>query len=269
MSVPPNEPSDSNSDDAEFDLAPADVPVVPQVLTHQDPTVQLKAMRERVYATMLKRHTIDAQLAWALILGGLSILLVAGAIFSIVMYFVTAITFEEPSSAKFFFLLYLLALIPLFVWQVRRTRSGFFTLAQPDVDLTRDPDNIGEYLINRSRANANAVIDGFLWAPRAIIAGIRALRGVREAGLDIVLPEAADLLTLMLSLDGGVKIKDLAPPGEDPMQLMPTLKWLDAHDYIGTSTRGDRVWVSTFAKKRLAADHGAAFAPKITPAARR
>lgn len=218
---------------------------------------QLADLRERVYSTLLKRVTIEPQLAWGLLLGGAFILLAVSALLAFALSVIGAIAFGgEGPSFRFWFWLFLFASIPLIVWQERRSRSGFFTLAQPDVDLTRDRDNLGEYLLERSKSNATAIIDGLLWAPRAMVAGFRALRGTHSPGLDLVLPEAADLLTLMLTLDGGVKIKDLAPPGQDPMQLMPTLKWLDAHDYIGTSTRGDRVWISTFAKKRLTADHG-------------
>ena len=47
---------------------------------------------------------------------------------------------------------------------------------------------------------------------RAFVAGLHALRGVPQKGLELVLPEAADTLTLMLSIDGGVKIAALAAP---------------------------------------------------------
>ena len=270
--LPSESPSDPNDDTRSGDdVVPIEVAaeptqrVVPTVVPKDEASRLLAELRERVYSTMLKRHTIDSQMAWGLIGGGVAILFLAGVVFSFVMMIVSGILFGGPGFSAWL-LLYVIALVPLMIWQERRTRGGFFTFAQPDVDLTRDRDNMGEYLLERSKANANAVVEGFLWAPRAIFAGIRALRGIREPGLDLVLPEAADLLTLLLSLDGGVKIKDLAPPGEDPMQLMPTLKWLDAHDYIGISTRGDRVWVSTFAKKRLKADHGDAINIKPAPA---
>jgi hypothetical protein len=263
MSNPPRHPPSDPNDETrtgggdDFDIAPDRTPrVAPIVASPDDETRRLADLRERVYATMLKRHTLEPKVAWGLILAGAAILFFVGLIFALFMLIVSAILFDEGPGFQAWLIVYLIALVPLLIWQERRTRGGFFTLAQPDVDLTRDPDNVGDYLLNRSKANATAIVDGFMWAPRAIVAGFRAVRGVRETGLDRVLPEAADLLTLLLSLDGGVKIKDLAPPGEDAMQLMPTLKWLDAHDYIGTSTRGDRVWVSTFAKKRLTADHG-------------
>lgn len=265
----PNDDTRASEPPADFDLAPDDTVRVtpPAAASADEQTRRLADMRERVYATMQKRHTIDPQMAWGLMLGGAVILFFVGIVFAFMMAIVTAILFDEGPGFRFWLLLYLIVLVPLMIWQERRTRGGFFTLAQADVDLTRDPENVGEFLLNRSKANATALIDGFMWAPRAFLAGFRAIRGIRETGLDLVLPEAADLLTLMLSLDGGVKIKSLAPPGEDPMQLMPTLKWLDTHDYIGISTRGDRVWVSTFAKKRLQADHGEVFAFKATPAA--
>lgn len=271
MSQPPIDPTDPLEPDADTfnvepgDDAPAEITAV--VPSADEQARRLADLRERVYATMLKRHTVDPQLAWALIGGGVVILFIVGVVFAFILSILSAILFDDGFGFRAWLLIYLVALVPLLIWQERRTRGGFFTFAQPDVDLTRDRDNLGEYLLERSKSNATAIVEGFMWAPRAIFAGVRAIRGIRETGLDLVLPEAADLLTLLLSLDGGVKIKDLAPPGQDPMQLMPTLKWLDAHDYIGISTRGDRVWVSTFAKKRLTTDHGDKFNFAATPAA--
>lgn len=259
---------DTFSDQPSIDPLPSD-PVAAIVTDVDADARRLADLRERVYTTLLKRSTIEPQLAWALLLGGAFIILAVSAILAFVITIISLPLYDgEGPSFRFWFWLFVLAFVPLILWEERRSRSGFFTLAQPDVDLTRDRDNLGEYLLERSKSNARAIVDGLLWAPRAMVAGFRAIRGTRSPGLDLVLPEAADLLTLMITLDGGVKIKDLVPPGEDPMQLMPTLKWLDAHDYIGTSTRGDRVWVSTFARKRLAADHGDKIAFKPRPKAR-
>jgi len=62
-----------------------------------------------------------------------------------------------------------------------------------------------------------------------------------------------------------VKIAALAAPGTDPLTLMPVLKWLDLHDYIGISSKGDRVWVSSPAKKRFAEEK--IVVPKLEAAA--
>jgi hypothetical protein len=222
---------------------------------------RLALLREKVFTSMRKRHTIEHSLAWGLLLMGGAIIVFAGLVVAFVLAFIS-FNFGFGFSIRFWLIVYALFVVPLLIWQERRTRGGFFTLAAADVDLRRDPDSIGEYYLQRTQAHAVAFTEALLWGPRAFLAGLRSLRGIRETGLDLVLPEAADTLTLLLSMDGGVKIKDLVAPTDDPMRLMPVLKWMDQHDYIGISSKGDRVWVSSIAKKLLTADHGEAILPK-------
>ena len=222
-------------------------------LTEAERTAQLATAREQIYASLKDRHTIKPPLSYALLGGGLSLMLAIGVVLSLIVFFITAFMFNgSPLSFHGWLLLYVLAMIPLVFWIDRRARQGFFSF-NGDVDLTRDndADTTAEALLRRGAGGAQTLLNALLWPPRAFVAGLHAMLGVPQRGLDLVLPEAADTLTLMLTLDGAVKLVELAPPDADPMQLMPVLKWLDANDYIGIGTRGDRVWVSSPAKKRF------------------
>lgn len=220
------------------------------VETEETRAAKLAAAREQILAALRERHTIQPPFAWALLGGGLLLMLTIGVVLAFVSYFVGYFALGIELSFTVWLLLYLLLMVPLVVWTERRAHSGFFSLMSADVDLTRDRDG-DDVLLKRGADTMTSVGNAVMFGPRAFVAGLHALRGVPQKGLDLVLPEAAETLTLMLSIDGGVKIADLAPPGSDPLALMPVLKWLDLYDYIGISSRGDRVWVSSPAKKRF------------------
>jgi hypothetical protein len=217
---------------------------------------KLAAARDQVLASMRKRHVLAGRDAWMLVASGGVVLFIFGwfvAFSSMIAHSILS-GWDNSWRMSAYFLLYLLVVAVWLVIQERRTRGAFFSFASSDVDLRRDPDNSAEYLINRSKTHLATLIEYGAWPGRALIAGVRGLLGIRETSLDTILPEAADVLTRMLALDAGVKIVELAPAGTDPMQLMPILKWLDTHDHIGFSTRGDKVWVSSPAKKQFAED---------------
>lgn len=217
---------------------------------------QLAPARTAVLRSMEKRHHVEGNEAWTLVLGGGVVLLVFGGFVAFVLMILHAILagWENAWWLHTYFALYVVVVLAFLLFRERQTRGMFFSFAASDVDLRRDPDNSAEYLLERSRTHLSTLFEYARWPARAIIAGYRGLRGIRATSLDAILPEAADVLTRMLAYDVGIKLTELAPPGTDPAQMMPILKWLDTHDYIGFSTRGDKVWVSSPAKKRFVED---------------
>ncbi len=214
------------------------------------------AAREAVLRSMQARHSVAGNDAWTLLLGGTVVLVILGWAVAFLLMIVHAMLagYENAWHTHTFFLIYLLVIAGVLFLQERSTRGGFFSFAASDVDLRRDPENTAEWVMSRSKTHLTSLLEYLAWPTRAWIAGYRGLRGIRQSGLDSILPEAAEVLTRMLALDVGIKLTELAPAGTDPLQMMPILKWLDTHDYIGFSTRGDKVWVSSPAKKRFAQD---------------
>lgn len=217
---------------------------------------QLAPAHSAVLRSMEKRHHVEGNEAWTLVLGGGVVLLVFGGVVSFLAMILHAILagWENAWRLQTFFVIYVVILLAFLFWRERQTRGMFFSFAASDVDLRRDPDNSAEYLMQRGRTHLSTLVEYARWPARAVIAGYRGLRGIRATSLDAILPDAADVLTRMLAYDVGVKLTELAPRGTDPAQMMPILKWLDTHDYIGFSTRGDKVWVSSPAKKRFVED---------------
>ena len=209
-------------------------------------------LRERVLAILRAKHRLTPRDGWLLMLAGVAMIAAPGFVLSAVLSFLGYMLFETPPGFAAWFCIYLLLVSPVLVLEARRSRHGFFTFAAVDVDLRKDPDDLAELIVERARTHARSLIELLLWGPRALFAGLRAVAGWPQEGLERILPEAADVLTRMLTLDKAAQIKALADPGVEPLTLMPVLKWLDAHDYIGFSTRGDRVWVSSPAKAMFA-----------------
>ena len=228
-----------------------------------DPT-RRAAAREQVLQSMRKRHCVVGNEAWTLLAGGTVVLLILGWVLAFALSILHAMFagWENAWRMSLFFLIYLIFVGTFLFFQERRTRGGFFSYSSGDVDLRRDPENTTEYVLTRSKKHLDSLIEYLSWPARAWIAGYRGIRGIRASGLDLILPEASEVLTKMLMLDAGVKLTDLAEPRCDPSQMMPVLKWLDTHDYIGFSTRGDKVWVSSTAKKRFQED--GVIVPKAT-----
>lgn len=217
---------------------------------------KLAASRQQILQSLQKRHYLKPADAWPLLVGGGIVLIVASwllGLFSMILH-ASFFGWENAWSVGRFFTLFLLVFVVWLVIQERRTRGGFFSFAASDIDLRRDREETAEYLIRRGKTHLATFVEYASWPGRAIIAGARGLLGIRETSLDSILPDAADVLTRMFALDEGVKIATLAPAGTDPMQLMPILKWLDTHDYIGFSTNGERVWISSKARKRFSED---------------
>lgn len=217
---------------------------------------KLAESRQQILKSLQKRHYMTPNDAWPLLGIGVIALVIVSWVLGIVAMVLHAMLsgWESAWPTHRFFALSLLIFAVVLVIQERRTRGGFFSFAASDIDLRRDRDNTAEYFIRRSKTHLATFAEYAGWPGRAIIAGVRGLLGIRETSLDTILPEAADVLTRMFAIDEGVKIPVLAPPGTDPMQLMPILKWLDTHDYIGFSTNGEKVWISSRARKRFSED---------------
>lgn len=217
---------------------------------------KLAAVRQQILASLQKRHHLTPGDAWPLLAGGVIVLLVAAwllGLFTMIAHASLA-GWDQAWRVRSFFILYVLLFAVFLVVQERRTRGAFFSFAASDIDLRRDREETAEYFIRRGRTHLATLIEYGSWPARAIIAGARGMLGIRETSLDAILPEAADTLSRLVALDQGVKLAALAPTGTDPSQLMPILKWLDTHDYIGFSTTGEKVWISSMARKRFAQD---------------
>src|SRR4051812_42957189 len=112
-----SEPTDDFSDDTSIDPLPSP-PIEPVVRDIDADARKLAELRERVYSTLLKRTTIEPQLALGLLCGGAFILIAVSTLLAFVVTVISLPLFEgEGPSFRFWFWLFLLAFVPLIIWQ--------------------------------------------------------------------------------------------------------------------------------------------------------
>ncbi len=66
---------------------------------------------------------------------------------------------------------------------------------------------------------------------------------------------AAELLAQLDAADGGLPLAALLRPGEQIGDLVPLLRWLAGHEWLGVTADGQRVYLYSPGRKEL---HGAA-----------
>lgn len=148
------------------------------------------------------------------------------------------------------FLVYLIVIVPLLIWQERRSRENYLENAIDRVDP--NPSSYGESRLNRISIWVGVVASWLVWGPRALIDGSRGIRGRHSMARQAVF-ERASLLVADLALSpGGVGIKQLLHPPEDMRAFGTAVDMLDTHGWIGKSSDGGSLWLSSTVRAKLA-----------------
>jgi hypothetical protein len=92
------------------------------------------------------------------------------------------------------------------------------------------------------------------WGPRAMVDGFASLRGKHSRRQKEVFKRAAQIVNYLARYSSGVPIKGLMRPPENMRVFVAALDWLDANDYTGRSSDGERMWITSIGRKKLA-DH--------------
>ena len=87
--------------------------------------------------------------------------------------------------------------------------------------------------------------------PRYVLWGVDQLRHERSAFGAVSHERVAAALLTLVTADGGVSPAKLVLPGESADHLEPVLAVLLHHDLTGLSKAGDRIWITTAAKRKL------------------
>lgn len=150
------------------------------------------------------------------------------------------------------FWIYLLVVTPLLVWRTLRTGGEFYEQQVLDSNLFHGkPSSYGSWAYRGDVASTALYIDLLFWGPRLLIDGIR-----RLAGRDVVksaarLRRASFILAHLLRASEAVRAKALRIPDEPQDEFQRVLAWLERHDYVGISSDGQRVWISSRVRDEL------------------
>lgn len=145
---------------------------------------------------------------------------------------------------------YILILVPLLIWHERRNRQDYLVNAVEGTDPA-GPSSRGEYEMNKARLTVGIYASMLVWGPRALLDGLRGVRGRRNVVQRALFQRAAVLVLDLSQYDGGIEVKHLIYPPEDMKVFGAAVDWLDAHDWIGQATAGGSMWLSTIGRKKL------------------
>jgi hypothetical protein len=145
-------------------------------------------------------------------------------------------------------LVFVVVLAPLLIWHERRSQADYLT----DSVLAADPkpSSRGEQELNKTGFQIAAYASLLVWGPRALLDGIRAMRGRWTVTQLAVFDRAAVLVVDLAKFQGGVAIKELLHAPEDMQTFGSAVDLLDTHGWIGKSSDGRSLWLnSTFRQK--------------------
>ena len=151
---------------------------------------------------------------------------------------------------KGWFGVYLIVLVPYLIWQERRSRDDYLTHALRSIDP--EPSSRGEHELDRAGLQIAIYASWLVWGPRALIDGVRGMRGLRTATQHAVFDRAGALVVRLSKAPGRVEIKKLLNAPEDMRIFGSAVDLLDKHGWIGKASDGDSLWLnSTFRNKLL------------------
>jgi hypothetical protein len=94
-------------------------------------------------------------------------------------------------------------------------------------------------------------IPRIVWGPPALLTGLRGLLGMRTRREEAVFDRAVVLVFDLAKEPGSIGVKAVVHSPEDMNIFGAAVDWLEANDWIGQSTDGSSVFISTLGQQRL------------------
>lgn len=147
------------------------------------------------------------------------------------------------------FVLGAVVLLGILAWLEFRALSADTLIARSaDEDVPAAPPAGEDYAMPVSRGSP---LYKLVWGPPAVLSGLRGVRGKHTRRQSAVFDRAAVLVLELAGEPGRVDVKQLVHPPEDLATFAAAVDWLQANDWIGRSTDGGSLWLSTLGQKRL------------------
>jgi hypothetical protein len=204
--------------------------------------------RKQVQAMLRHEDSVSLRGSLGRLFKGIGFCAIIGIVVATALTFgISALFNKHPIGWFAWFGIYWLLLIVALVISQRRRHADYL------VGSLNAPDHLGDDsspLVVRT-----PYLMAVLWGPRAILDGVAAVRGKWTARQNAAYKRAAQMVLEMAKYDGGVEIRALMHPPEDMAIFNEVIDWLEAHDYLGKSSDGERFWLTTIGKNKLAA-HG-------------
>ncbi len=193
--------------------------------------------------------------------GSGSVLLAIGAVVTFVsLFFAAAFVWtilwrlfgETYLSFWGWFCVLVLLLLPYLITLERRTRGNFWSDSIMNSGLDYgNPSSVGDYYHQRGAATIFFYVEMLLIGPRMLIGGYNRFRGVDPVRFNQLIERSATLIRDLASAGGSCAVEKLVHPGEPVVNVLRIVERLDKQEWVGRSTDGRRVWLSSRAKADL------------------
>jgi hypothetical protein len=149
------------------------------------------------------------------------------------------------------FLLATAVLVPLLMWLERRTRGQFLSDSVKGESVPWSASSYGEYELQSAKLTWIGYIEVALTGPRLVWEAIEALRGRTPVDPPLRVA-AAEIAVELFDAGEGMPLQQLVRPGRPPARVWRAVSYLARRDWVGISTRRDRIWLATPVRERLA-----------------
>jgi hypothetical protein len=144
------------------------------------------------------------------------------------------------------FTVFFLGMAGLLFWLQRRARTTDAAVASGAGDAVA-VSRVEQALLPPPGASVSRLV----WGPPALLAGFRGVVGARTRKEEAVFDRAVVLVFDLAREPGSIAVKGVLHPPEDLTVFGAAVDWLEANDWIGQSTDGSSVFISTLGQQRL------------------
>ncbi|QOV90744.1 hypothetical protein [Humisphaera borealis] len=208
-------------------------------------TAEKTSLRKQVQDLLVAEDRMSLAGSLGMFLVGLAWCLGVGIVLASLLWFVVPLGWSWIR----WFGIYWLVLIPLLVWHERKNRKDYVVRSLTEDDGT--PYTAGEAASDSIKLQAAGFAMLLTWGPRQLLDGFAAIRGRKSGDRSARFKRAAQAVLELGKYSSGVEIKQIMRPPENMPVFIAALDWLDKHDYIGRSSDGERLWLSTIGRKKL------------------
>ncbi len=209
-------------------------------------TAKLQGLRGTIKRILVDRFSGNYASAAAMLIVGTLLLIVIGLVVATLAYLVLgAMMGDWAFGWRTWYALYFLLLIPVLILEWQRSK--------PAPEDESDPVDAFQWW--QVRSSKLGVLEFVLWAPRMVVEGIRVIQRINApdgGAVEQRFELAADLLTLLASVDGGVDVKTVILPNVSVERQAKLMDWMETTGLIGRSTDHSKVWISSELRSEIA-----------------
>ena len=190
-------------------------------------------------------------------LSGLGTCLVGGFVFATVMWLATGFFTAEDAAPlvgwRSWFGVYLVAVAVIIFLRERRShgKQTVESFSQSDHDADADVSTSTTPVPVQAVASAWGTL--MKWGPQSVLEGFAGLRGKWTARQQAMFKRAAQVLVTLVKYDGAVGFKYVVRPPEDMRVFFDAIGWMEKNMWVGRSSDGERIYISSPGKQKLAA----------------